>query len=117
MNAARNAAHRITACAWHESHAEHTLDCDVATPLIAAAIQAAEAAERERCIEAIREACGMCGGKGYTETSHAAHGCGGDESMCASGCPVEQIEQEECEYCGRPIDAIRSAPPSTPEAD
>lgn len=65
--------------------------------------------ERERCCEAIKNACSMCDGKGYTETSHAAHGCGGDEAMCASGCPVEQIEQEGCEYCGRPIAAIRAA--------
>lgn len=69
---------------------------------------AAAKAERERACEAIREACGMCNGQGYTETSHAAHGCGGDESLCASGCPVEQLEQVGCEYCGRPIEAIRA---------
>lgn len=65
---------------------------DVSVPIILAALReygdqrARE--EREDCCTAIRAACGMCEGSGYADGS-------GDS---------------ECEYCGRPIAAIRAQP-------
>ena len=51
------------------------------------AIAAAEAM-REACCAAIRHECGPCNGTGHAEGIH----------------------EYECEYCGRPISAIRNLP-------
>lgn len=62
--------------------------------------------------ERIRVQCGPCEGRGYNPESHteAQHGCGGDDRLCATRCPmpVEVLESIECEYCGRPIAALRA---------
>lgn len=53
------------------------------------AIRLARADERERCVNEIRKNCGPCGGRGFM-------------SVDSQGNPVE------CEYCGRPMNAIRA---------
>lgn len=68
--------------------------------------------ERERCATAVIVNCPNCEGHGYIEAvaSRTEHGCGGDENLCARICPiqVQDVEQQRCEYCGRPADTIRS---------
>ena len=70
----------------------------------------------EECVRVVREKCAMCNGTGAVVTSVAreAHGCDGSEASCSVTCPiaVEDYEQTECEYCGRPQEALRSLPPS-----
>lgn len=77
-------------------------------------------ASREVCMLQIRASCTVCEGEGFpvTEGVRMAHACGGDEKRCQTACPVpEQTqEQEECEYCGRPIAVLRDLPlPPFPE--
>ena len=62
-----------------------------------------EAKAYERAVDAVRAACEPCGGTG--SVPEAGHGCDGDERRCASECPVEL--ETQCQFCGRPIDAIR----------
>lgn len=59
----------------------------------------------------IRAACSMCNGTGSVQgPSEMDHDCGGDDRLCAVRCPVETPgEIEQCEYCGRPIEALRRA--------
>lgn len=68
------------------------------------AVKEAVAAEMERCCKAIQDACGPCGGAGCTTES--GHDCDGTEASCQKNCPVPV--PVPCEFCGRPIDAIRS---------
>lgn len=79
---------------------------------IAAALASAVAKEREADCKAIQDSCSACNGKGFIEGIKIipGHGCGGDEQLCQSTCPIPIPEpsQEPCEYCGRPIAAIRS---------
>lgn len=56
---------------------------------IAAALDAAVAEERAACCDAIQAACGACDGKGHAGNPH-------------------EEQSFECEYCGRPIAAIRA---------
>lgn len=53
-------------------------------------------AERERCLQAVRTFCEACGGTGYGQVRYDSHG--------------NFIDGYECEYCGRPIAAIRQEP-------
>lgn len=46
---------------------------------------------RERAVKWVRHECIACGGSGYM--------------------PGSELESSECEYCGRPIDAIYGLPP------
>lgn len=61
---------------------------------------------REDCELEIRAACSMCDGTGVVTTTGSAHA--GDCDGSCRNCPVPVEEQEQCEYCGRPIDAIRA---------
>lgn len=74
--------------------------------------------------QAIRAACGMCDGHGYTIGTgiESGHDCDGTDAMCSQRCPVPiPVEvQEPCEYCGRPIAAIQAlidAAPRPQEAE
>lgn len=67
----------------------------------------------EKCEKIIRDACTMCSGTGQVGGSTSGHGCGGNERKCAGTCPVEVEGWIDCEYCGRPIDAIRRAQGAT----
>ena len=77
-----------------------------------AAVEGLIESVREECIRVIREKCAMCNGTGAVINSIAreAHGCDGSEASCSVTCPiaVEDYEQVECEYCGRPQAALRS---------
>jgi hypothetical protein len=84
--------------------------------------------EREKVLDeaqqAIINACQACDGQGFAVTTTTGHGhiCEGDERLCQTSCPVPVPEQtqEQCEYCGRPCDAIRallSNKPTKPVGD
>lgn len=60
----------------------------------------------EAAVEIVVADCQACGGKGYIETTGSGHACGGDEKACQTMCPVPVQEQEQCEYCGRPAQAL-----------
>lgn len=82
----------------------------VSEMLTAAREEASREAARdayEDAESAIRAACEPCGGTGGERTSRAAHApyCSGE---CDGNCPVEVEDWEECQYCGRPIAAIRA---------
>jgi hypothetical protein len=70
--------------------------------------------EREKTIREAQHAvvndCTACDGRGFTVTTTTGYGhvCGGDEKLCQTSCPVPIPEQsqEQCEYCGRPCQAI-----------
>ena len=80
------------------SHPRHSLECEAACDALDSSSghslrqhdAEVRAQERERCCEVIRKACGMCEGKGYVEAPDGERG--------------------GCEYCGRPIAAIRETP-------
>lgn len=74
-------------------------------------VKEAVAQEREQNCEAIRAACSMCNGTGMVVVMTSEHACGGDEGKCLTMCPIPGQAQQDCEYCGRPIQAIRSRPP------
>ena len=86
-------------------------DVDKLKQAIATALRAVEAATWEAAIKAVQEACSVCNGVGYVIESYteSEHGCGGDERKCQEICPVpvEAQRQIQCEYCGRPIEALR----------
>ena len=46
-------------------------------------------------MQTVRITCRACEGDGWVVV--AAHGCGGDDRLCARICPVP--EQEQCEVC------------------
>ena len=74
------------------------MNIDEAKELLAASLLTADdldailAAEREADCLAVRESCTSCSGSGYARP---------DDPTC----------QDECEYCGRPIVAIRGRKP------
>ena len=78
-------------CPGHHAHEKDAVVCRrdnnevIALALDSFAARAVEA-EREGCIAAIRAACGPCLGTGH----------------------ADGVEEAECEYCGRPIAAIRA---------
>lgn len=81
-------------------------------PKYAVVVRARDKAIVEAACAAIREACSQCeNGNVVTDSVEYGHACGGDDRKCATACPVEVQVQDvtECEYCGRPIAAIREA--------
>jgi len=73
-----------------------------------AAFRAGAAWALERAARAIQVACSMCGGQGWTAETGSEHHPRCDGSCSQGLCPVPVPIQEQCEYCGRPIEAIRS---------
>ncbi len=65
------------------------------------------AEERERCAVAIKAACGACEGKGYVEAIGTGYARNPDDPH-GDPLPAPERERFECEYCGRPIAAIRN---------
>ena len=80
-------------------------------------LAAAVAQEREENCRAIRAACGPCGGSGAVGGTGSGHGCDGTAENCAETCPVPVPDAQECEYCGRPIAAIRSRGAATRQGE
>ena len=65
--------------------------CSGCVDVLASAITKAEADVQERCCKVIRAACLVCKGTGLADRD-------------------ARSDAEECEYCGRPIAAIRNPP-------
>lgn len=78
------------------------------------AVQEAREDQKEKDCVAIVAACRACDGRGGIEIptpDGMDHGCNGDEKLCSRICPIPvqmPPEVQQCEYCGRPCDAIRS---------
>lgn len=98
---------------WHEANKQfHAGDTFVgggrtakAIAVIQAALDAAKAEQLEACCLAVRSKCEPCGGTGVAETRY--EDVIGDDGK---GNPVQLYQHEEvieCEYCGRPLAAIR----------
>ena len=96
---------------WHHEEHRHGLCKLHCRAAFLASWQQATEAMREECCKAIRENCTACSGAGFVveEYTESEHGCNGDERECQTTCPVPVAAQRqiECEYCGRPIAAIR----------
>jgi hypothetical protein len=85
-----------------------------AADAIQALVSEQRADERAECCKAIRAACGACDGTGFDEApcppSYVSHDMVTDaESPEMEGQAFDPgSDGAECEYCGRPIAAIRS---------
>lgn len=77
--------------------------------VIALALDRVSGQALERAATAIQDACTMCDGLGYVETVGSAHApdCDGG----CRNCPVPVQDREGCEYCGRPMAAVRALIP------
>lgn len=85
-------------CAMPHGYMEASVDLLIEAELEALAI-AVEHNTREQDKAIIRHSCHMCSGTGYGEAiSHPIY----DQGVQVG----ENIEYTECEYCGRPIQAI-----------
>lgn len=73
-------------------------------------IRKACAAERERCCAIIREHCAACGGSGIGEVTFGVVPDVNPADPDGEPIAVPVTEATECEYCGRPIAAIRALP-------
>jgi len=66
----------------------------------------------EECAKVIRTECSVCGGTGigrYEPATYVSHDMALDaEQPEREGSLYSPEINEECEYCGRPIDAIRT---------
>ena len=105
-----------------EEHVDKLMDaddCDTPFQGMLKLVHARDAAIVEKACRAVRENCEQCSGTGIEPGSGgsvADHGCGGDEKLCVSLCPVErQVEPDECQYCGIPLKMIRAAFPEVSE--
>ena len=71
-------------------------------------MEAARLSALQEAQRAVVEACQACDGRGFIATTASAHGCDGTEESCARTCPVAVEDQQQCEYCGRPVAAIQA---------
>lgn len=131
-DAARAIAGRATRCTHALGLDAHQRECDETTKHITAALRAARAEEAERwkssirettwakeiitdertaCVQAIRAACSMCNGAGV-ESSRPDRRVTHEMALDAGEPEMEGMtipgDATECEYCGRPIAAIRA---------
>lgn len=84
---------------------------ELAEQAFAAGCEVGAAEQKIRDMRAVVEACTACEGHGFivATTTGQGHGCNGDEGVCNQVCPipVPVQGQQQCEYCGRPCQAIR----------